>query len=214
MEEFKISLTKKESFLNIIEAGLNCIPYVGSIVSTLYFGRKNEMRFNRIENFYKILKDDFDIISSKVRTIENSDKEALAGIIEEINEKVERDHLESKLIQFRNCFYNSLILQTKDTYDLRKYFIHVLDQLSIFDIRLLKELSDKDQIMSVQMKNIKSGENYDQYFVSVHKLTSFGLLTSKFHGTLTPGMDFTNNTAYLLSDTGKAFIQYCMEVKV
>ena len=38
----------------VIQAGMQAIPYVGSSLATLYFGRKQDLRFKRLETFYKV----------------------------------------------------------------------------------------------------------------------------------------------------------------
>lgn len=37
----------------VIQAGIQAIPHVGGSLATLYFGLKQEFRFQRLETFYK-----------------------------------------------------------------------------------------------------------------------------------------------------------------
>lgn len=46
-------LSAREKRDLVIQAGIQAIPHVGSALATLYFGRKQELRFKRLETFYK-----------------------------------------------------------------------------------------------------------------------------------------------------------------
>jgi hypothetical protein len=61
----------------IIEAGLNAIPYVGGSLATLYYGSKNEKKFERLENFYKELKEEMDKNPIDVSGFTNHNEEEL-----------------------------------------------------------------------------------------------------------------------------------------
>ena len=46
-------MNNKEKFELAVNAGLQAIPYVGGPLATLYFGYKQEQRFQRIEQTLK-----------------------------------------------------------------------------------------------------------------------------------------------------------------
>ena len=46
-------LSRKEIRDQIIQVGLNALPYVGSPLAALFFGIRNEKRFKRLEAFYR-----------------------------------------------------------------------------------------------------------------------------------------------------------------
>jgi len=211
MEEDK--LTIKDNIENIVEAGINAIPVVGGSLNTLYFGRKQEKRFKRIEKFYELLKDDFESIQDKVsEALEKLDHNSLTGIIEEINENVEKDYLESKLNYFKNCFYNSLISQDSDSYGKRKYFIDVLGKLTDMDIQIIHNLYQAQRDHGYTPELESEHENNSEFIGSLEKLKSYGLVHSKLNGTLKPGINWSEITLYIISDFGRDFVEYCLQI--
>ncbi|MCG8577905.1 MAG: hypothetical protein MI810_23710, partial [Flavobacteriales bacterium] len=189
------------------------IPMVGGTLSTLYFGRKQEKRFIRLECFYQEIKDDFDSIREKVsEKLENIDQDSLTGIIEEINENVEKDYLDSKRTYFKNCFYNSLISQDSDSYGKRKYFIETLGKLTDMDIQIIQNLygAESNSGYTPELKNTQ--ENNAEFNGSLEKLKSYGLLHSKLNGTLHPSINWAEITLYIISDFGREFVEYCLKV--
>ncbi len=206
-------LTVRDNIENIVEAGINAIPVVGGSLGTLYFGRKQEKRFKRIEKFYKLLKNDFESIQSKVpETLEKLDHNSLIGIIEEINENVEKDYLESKLDYFKNCFYNSLINQDSDSYGKRKYFVETLGKLTGVDIQIIHNLyqAAKDHGYTPELES--EHENNSEFIGALEKLKSYGLVNSKLNGTLEPGINWAEITLYTISDFGREFVEYCLKL--
>lgn len=51
MDEMKMK--PKDKFELVVNAGLQAIPYVGGPLATLYFGYKQEQRFQRVEQTLK-----------------------------------------------------------------------------------------------------------------------------------------------------------------
>ena len=86
----------------IIEAAVQAIPYVGAPLATLYFGNKQEKRFRRLEKFYEELKEEMSKTPNVYKDITHHNADELSAIIEELNEKVESEHLEFKRKIFKN----------------------------------------------------------------------------------------------------------------
>ncbi|MCI5149327.1 MAG: hypothetical protein D3916_08060 [Candidatus Electrothrix sp. MAN1_4] len=60
-------LLRKNRNENAIEAGLELISGIGGALATLYFGRKQEIRFKCLENFYSQLSDELRKIKFKAK---------------------------------------------------------------------------------------------------------------------------------------------------
>jgi len=90
----KLSSSEKRDL--VIQAAMQAIPYVGAPLSAIYFGVKQERRFKRIESFYTELAEEINEIRDQIVSVDRQNKEALAAILEELNEKVETEPLEEK----------------------------------------------------------------------------------------------------------------------
>lgn len=204
-------LTSKEKIELVVQAGLNAIPTIGGSLSAIYFGAKQEKRFKRIENFYNGLKNDFDKFKDKVKNLDEQNKEELTGIIEEINENVETDYTEEKLEYFKNCFYNTLSDISKGSYGKRKYFISILGELTELDIQVLINLHKANEGDGYVPNTTNKEGNNPEFIGTLEKLKSYGLIYSKLHGTLRPGINWSEITLYAISDFGREFVRYCLE---
>ena len=97
----------------VIQAGMQAIPYVGSSLATLYFGRKQELRFKRLQTFYKEVAEEVSDLKDKIASPEAYDKEALTAIIEELNEKIEHEQVQEKREFLKAYLKNTLIHPVK-----------------------------------------------------------------------------------------------------
>ncbi len=77
----------------VIQAGLQAMPYVGGSLATLYFGAKQTRRFKRLETFYQEVAQEIRALKDRMASPDEHDKEALAAIIEELNEKIEHEQV-------------------------------------------------------------------------------------------------------------------------
>ena len=59
-------MNNKEKFELVVNAGLQAIPYVGGPLATLYFGYKQEQRFQRIEQTLKKVATELEEVKSKL----------------------------------------------------------------------------------------------------------------------------------------------------
>ncbi len=65
-------LSAKEKRELVIQAGMQVIPYVGSSLATLYYGRKQEIRFKRLEIFCKEFAEEISDLKDKIASPEAS----------------------------------------------------------------------------------------------------------------------------------------------
>lgn len=162
----------------ILQAGLQAIPYLGSSLSTLYFGAKQEKRFERLETFYRKIKEEIESREGTAWNITEHNQEDLINLIEQINEKVEVETREKKLCYLKNFFVNTLQKPIKNDFDERKYFLDILASMSLLECKLLAELFKLQN--KCQIKQINKPE-IDQYAIlgAINKLRSYGFLESR-----------------------------------
>lgn len=204
------NLTQEQIANNVIESGLQLIPYVGSALAILYFGRKQQKEFNRLSNFYKELSDDLKKIE-KI-SLDNQDEIKLAALIEKINNKVEKEVLQEKINYFKYYFKNILTNPVKDDYDEKVLFLDSLASMGILEIELLKFINSQSDF--IQIGTIQKSET-DQYVIvgAIGRLRNFGFLQSASGGMSIGG----NDDNYLkerikLSNFGRKFINFCLNI--
>lgn len=189
----------------IIEAGINAIPYVGGAVATLYFGNKNEKRFQRLEEFYEKLKEELESVSDESSRFKENNAEQFQDLISELHEKVEKESRETKKKLLRNYFTTTLQNPINGDFDLRLIFLDALDSLSEIDCNVLAFLKTVNQ---VQIKAITGVDPYLIYS-SVNKLISLGFLETRRGSFTMNGMQDENlDNIVFLSSFGKQFINY------
>ncbi|WP_169709525.1 hypothetical protein [Deferrisoma camini] len=205
----KLSSSEKRDL--VIEAAMQAIPYVGAPLSVIYFGAKQEKRFKRIESFYAELAEEINEIRDQIASVDKQNKEALAAILEELNEKVETEPLEEKRQFFKNYFKNTLRKPITNDFDKRKYFLQTLADMSLLGCELLAFISS--QPGAVLVGNIKK-PGTDQYAIvgAIGRLKSYGFLMS-FQGSFTigGGQDNALQEQVQLSHFGKEFVDFCLK---
>ncbi len=189
----------------IIEAGINAIPYVGGAVAALYFGNKNEKRFQRLEEFYEKLREELESGTYDEFNFNETNAEQFQDLISEVHEKVEKESRETKKKLLRNFFTTTIQNPLEGDFDLRLIFLDSLDSLSEFDCKILAFLKTQEQ---VQIKVISGADPYLIYS-SVNKLTSLGFLeTRRGSFTMNGKQDENLDNIVFLSRLGKQFIEY------
>ncbi len=205
-------LTKQQKIDNIVEAGLQLIPYVGGTLATLYFSRKQQREFNRIIKFYKELSAELSKLEEKI-SLENQDEVILISLIEKINNKVEKEVLEEKLKYLKSYFRNILIYPVKDDYDEKTFFLESLSSMTLLEIGVLKFLNSKNDFIAV---GTIQKEKIEQYAIvgAIGRLRNLGFLQSAGGG-----MSFGDKSDNYLKELikvslfGTKFIDFCLNRK-
>lgn len=208
----EINITSKEKTMLGIQAAIQAIPYVGSSIATLYFGYKQEIRFKRLENFYKELAIEIEGIKEKIISIDRQDKDSFLFILEELNEKVEKEYRLEKIIFFKNYFKNTLKDPvTKINFDKRQYFLNIIESMTLSESSILKFLINSEneptEIINIEFNGI------DQYLIigAVEKLKSYGFLESQTISVMIgTGQDNRLREKVRLSDFGIKFYEFCI----
>lgn len=208
MEE---KLSGKERAEIAIEAGLQLIPYVGSSLATLYFSTKQEKRFKRIESFYAELAEEVRDLQERLAPVESHDQEKLASLIEDLNDRVEREHLELKRRYFKNFMRNTLLTPTNNNYDERKYFLDALSALSLLECEMLAFLKQKAGMVEVRTIQ-KPGTPQYAIVGAIGRLSTYGFVrTVQLSMTIGGGADNALAQGVELSDYGVRFVRFCLE---
>lgn len=205
-------LSYKEIGLNQLEALISAVPFVGSAINTLYFGHKRDREFKRIEKLYKLISSDIDKIKDQISSmLSNNDSEATTGIIEAIHESAEKDYTESKLKYLKNCYLNTLMGQTKNTYEDRRVFIRILNELTEDDIEILTGLYQAPDGAGYSLEQFSEDQKIVVYAV-FERLKSYGLAYLKLSAPITTNIDFTEISTCVISKYGIKFYDYCLNL--
>ena len=205
-------LTDKENKDVAIQAGMQLIPYVGGSMATLYFGKKQEKRFKRIETFYEELAKEVESMKDSISPIENQDPVFFEAILESLHDKIEEEPTNEKREFFKNYFKNTLKSPVTTNYDERKYFLEALADMSLLECEILAFLrSQKDR---VQVSTIQKPE-IDQYAIvgAIGRLKSRGFVSAA-QARIAIGGNADNSLQELVAVTqfGESFCRFCLSV--
>lgn len=197
---------KKEIF---IQSLIQAIPYVGGSLSTLYFGAKQEKRFKRIKQFYTELKEEINDIKDSIKDIHNHNEDELSAILEQLNEKVETEHLETKKKYYKKYFKNTLINPVRGNYDERKMFLDILSDLTPLQIELLVFIIQQNKPIpsnGISMRGVDSS----LILGSLNQLKTFGLIKMELDSISFTNLGGAMNEKVSISEFGKSFHSFCI----
>ncbi|MGG3282749.1 hypothetical protein [Paenibacillus solani] len=205
--EIKLSLKEEQDIA--IQAGLQLIPYIGGSLATLYYGTKQEKRFKRLESFYQEFSEYISKSGHQFRGIDEFNKDELVFLIEELNEKVEREHTEAKR-DFLKQFLLSTLSQPKGNFDEQRFFLDAVSDMTFLEcdiLALLRKALDALEVGSIRKDGV------EQYAIvgAIGRLKGYGFIR-----TFTTGMSFGGREDNSLRDGveltpfGKKFIAYCL----
>ncbi|MEC0275468.1 hypothetical protein [Peribacillus frigoritolerans] len=203
-------LTTKEKIEISVQSGLQLVPYVGGALSTLYFGTKQEKRFKRIESFYEEFSDQVEQLQLQLPSVDFHEQDKLINLIEELNEKIERESTEQKRTYFKKYLYSTLSSPTNDNFDERRFFLESLATMTLLECEVL--LNIKEQNNPVRVGSL-SKPGIDLYAIvgSVGRLRMNGFIRLQNDNIIFNGGDDSLNDSFVVSDFGNRFIQYCIE---
>jgi len=204
LKEDKLSVSE---YVNLaIEGGIGEIPYVGGVVQNLYFGAKNEKRFKRIENFYRELNQDLEQIKDSIPQdiLTYDDKDQLIGILEGINDEIEKARAQQKINLYKNLYKNCILKINDDSWNNEEYFLSVLDKLTIIEVQLIAYFMEhqNDALGNVTMDGISQ----ELVEGSLSHLSDYGLLEKNLISIQLGGNSGRQNIQYRISNLGKEFV--------
>lgn len=194
----------------IIEAAVQAIPYVGAPLATLYFGNKQEKRFRRLEKFYEELKEEMSKSPNVYKDITQHNPEELSAIIEELNEKVESEHLAFKRNLYKTYFKKTMIKPVNGNFDERKLFLDILSAVTPLQIEIIVLLAT--QSSAVTSNTIyKPGVEQAVILGSLAQLKNYGLIESTVNSIVVGGSNGSINENVTLSKFGIKFNDFCLQ---
>lgn len=204
-------LTPKDYLGLAIEAGISAIPTVGGVIQTLYYGRKNEIRFKRIEKFYEKLNKDLENVKNSIPVVTNptSNRDQLLGIIETINDEVEKAKSQDKINYYKTLYTNCILNINNSVWDEEEYFLEVLNRITPLQIEVIYLLNSHPGFQ----KNL-SNLNVSQFLFdgSMNILVDLGILESSILSlTLVSNGRGKQEMAYKISDLGKRFVDMVLK---
>jgi hypothetical protein len=194
-----------------IEALIQLIPYVGGSLSTLYFGEKQRKRFERLEVFYKELGEELEKVKSSIASIDLHSEDELASLIEEINERVENERIDSKRKYYKNLFKKSLIHPVKNNFNERKYFLDLISQFTELHFQIISKIALNQKKIPIDEISIP-GVDHSLIKGFIQQLNIYGIL--EFETTrvsVMKGSSGIRNYGIVgLTELGRRFHYYCM----
>ncbi len=191
----------------VINAGLQLIPYVGSSLATLYFGAKQEKRLERIEKTLSEVA--ADLKDKEIPSIDEHNPDELLSLIDELTDRIENEHLESKRNLYKRYFEKILITPTKGNYEERKLFLELLNQVTPLQVELLAFLFENPNVIDIEIQ--KPGIDPVLIRSSLLQLENNGLIVSRLHS-ISLGGNSSSTPKYInVSELGKRFKQFCLE---
>lgn len=193
----------------IIEAAVQAIPYIGAPLATLYYGNKQEKRFKRLEKFYKELEDEISKTQNNFKDISQHNPDELSAILEELNEKVESEHLEFKRRLYKNYFKKTMTQPVNGNFDERKLLLDILSVLTPLQIEIIALLAKYTS--PVQASSI-SNPGIEQAVIngSIAQLKNFGLIEGVLNSIVFGGGGNSINENIVLSNFGRKFNVFCL----
>ena len=205
MDEIKIK--PKDKFELVVNAGLQAIPYVGGPLATLYFGYKQEQRFQRVEQTLKEVANELQ--NCQLPRIEEHNSEELMSLIDELTDKIENERIESKRNLYKEYFKNILKTPTNGNYEERKLFLEVLSRITPLQIEIFQFILRTPDVIDANIS--KPGTDISLIKSSILQLENDGLVIATLNS-ITLGESQAGMPMRLtVSEFGKRFNSFCLE---
>lgn len=205
MDENKISA--KDKLELVINAGLQAIPYVGGPLSTLYFGYKQEQRFQRVEQTLKEVASELQ--NCELPKIEEHNSEELMSLIDELTDKIEDERIELKRNLYKEYFKNILKTPTNGNYEERKLFLEILSRITPLQIELFQFILKNPNVIDANI--LKKGVDISLIKSSILQLENYGLVIATLNSITLGGSNSGMPMNLVASEFGKRFNEFCLK---
>lgn len=172
----------------------------------MYFGNKQNKEFRRLEKtineIAKELKD------TKIPSIEQHNQDELLSLMEELNDKIEKEHIEQKRLWYKNFYKKILVFPNSNTYNERKMYLDILNKITPLQVEILTLLLKRhNPIVDTDIKH----PFYSQSVIlgSIAQLKNNGLITS-YVNSIAVGGNGRISENIVISDFGKSFHNFCI----
>lgn len=200
----------KEKMELVVEAGMQCIPVVGSPLASLYFGNKQNKRFKRIEDFYREVSEELESVKEKIIPVNRHNEEELSAILEDLNDKIENEHIKLKVELYKNYFKNTMISPVNNNYSERKLLLDIIKELSPLEIEILVFLNQQN-VPIINTSISKQGVESSIIQGCISKIKMLGLIDANLNSIVIGGNCGAASEEIKLSTLGKKFHRFCME---
>lgn len=205
MDENKISA--KDKLELVVNAGLQAIPYIGGPLSTLYFGYKQEQRFQRVEQTLKEVASELQ--DCKLPKIEEHNSEELMSLIDELTDRIEDERIELKRNLYKEYFKNILKTPTNGNYEERKLFLEVLSRITPLQIELFQFILKNPNVIDANIS--KPGIDISLIKSSILQLENYGLVIATLNSITLGGSKSGMPMNLIASEFGKRFNEFCLK---
>lgn len=202
----KIKLRPKEKFELVVNAGLQAIPYVGGPLSTLYFGYKQEQRFQRVEQTLSEVANELQ--GCNLPRVEEHNSEELMSLIDELTDKIENERIESKRKIYKEYFKNILKTPTNGNYEERKLFLEVLSRITPLQIELFQFILKTPNVIDINIS--KPGTDISLIRSSILQLENEGLVIATLNSIMLGGKQAGMPMKLETSEFGRRFNDFCL----
>ena len=204
MDEIKIK--PKAEFELVVNAGLQAIRYVGGPLATLYFGYKQEQRFQRVEQTLKEVANELQ--NCQLPRIEEHNSEELMSLIDELTDKIENERIESKRNLYKEYFKNILKTPTNGNYEERKLFLEVLSRITPLQIEIFQFILRTPNVIDANIS--KPGTDISLIKSSILQLENDGLVIATLNSITLGGSQAGMPMRLTVSEFGKRFNNFCL----
>ncbi|ARZ63908.1 hypothetical protein [Bacillus thuringiensis] len=211
MNDNDVKLNTKEKVHLGIEACLQLIPTIGGAISTSFYGYQKEKKLKRLESFYNELSEEMVALkTAEQNSSATLDMDELLSIIEDLNKKVEREHIEEKRNYFKTYFINNILHPKRVDYDNKKFFLDILAKMTLIECNSMLHLYN--EFGRVTIDSVMSGASSNfQKLGAMHRLQSYGFI--EMEERFKPGFmgEMTHDTYLSITDYGIKFVQFCLK---
>lgn len=204
MDEMKMK--PKDKFELVVNAGLQAIPYVGGPLATLYFGYKQEQRFQRVEQTLKEVAQELQ--DCQLPKIEEHNSEELMSLIDELTDKIENERIEVKRNLYKEYFKNILKTPTNGNYEERKLYLDILSRITPLQIELFQFILRTPDVIDVCIS--KPGTDVSLIKSSILQLENEGLVIATLNSIALGGSQAGMPMKLTASEFGKRFNNFCL----
>ena len=197
----------KDKLELVVNAGLQMIPFIGGSLATLYFGYKDERRFQKVEKTLKEVAQELEGV--QLPSVDEHNKDELMALIDELTDKIENEHLESKRFLYKQYFKNILKTPTNGNYEERKLYLEVLSKITPLQIELFQFILIKPNVIDLEIS--KPGTDNSLIRSSVLQLQNYGLVIATINSITLGGNDAGMPMRLVVSKFGKGFNTFCLQ---
>ena len=202
----EMKLKPKDKFELVVNAWLQAIPYIGGPLATLYFGYKQEQRFQRVEQTLREVANELQ--GCKLPKVEEHNCEELMTLIDELTDKIENERIESKRKLYKEYFKNILKTPTNGNYEERKLFLEVLSRITPLQIELFQFILKTPNVIDINIS--KPGTDIYLIRSSILQLENAGLVIATLNSIMIGGKQARMPMKLEVSEFGRKFNDFCL----